>query len=231
VGGRIPVIAGTGANSTREAIELQAFAHKAGADMTLSVVPYYNKPTQEGLYRHFKAIAESVDLPLIMYNVPGRTVCDMTNDTALRLAQVPNIVGIKDATGNLERGADLVRRAPRDFAVYSGDDGTALALMLIGGHGVISVTANAAPRLMHEMCAAAASGDLARARSINNKLLGLHRHLFVEANPIPVKWVLHSMGRIEGGIRLPLTPLSSSFHDLLRGAMEQAELQPAAQPA
>jgi 4-hydroxy-tetrahydrodipicolinate synthase len=231
VGGRIPVIAGTGANSTREAIELQAFAHKAGADMTLSVVPYYNKPTQEGLHRHFKAIAESVDLPLIMYNVPGRTVCDMTNDTALRLAQVPNIVGIKDATGNLERGADLVRRAPRDFAVYSGDDGTALALMLIGGDGVISVTANAAPRLMHEMCAAAASGDLARARSINNKLLGLHRHLFVEANPIPVKWVLHSMGRIEGGIRLPLTPLSSSFHDLLRGAMEQAELQPAAQPA
>ena len=231
VGGRIPVIAGTGANSTREAIELQAFAHKAGADMTLSVVPYYNKPTQEGLYRHFKAIAESVDLPLIMYNVPGRTVCDMTNDTALRLAQVPNIVGIKDATGNLERGADLVRRAPRDFAVYSGDDGTALALMLIGGDGVISVTANAAPRLMHEMCAAAASGDLARARSVNNKLLGLHRHLFVEANPIPVKWVLHSMGRIEGGIRLPLTPLSSSFHDLLRGAMEQAELQPAAQPA
>jgi 4-hydroxy-tetrahydrodipicolinate synthase len=231
VGGRIPVIAGTGANSTREAIELQAFAHKAGADMTLSVVPYYNKPTQEGLYRHFKAIAESVDLPLIMYNVPGRTVCDMTNDTALRLAQVPNIVGIKDATGNLERGADLVRRAPRDFAVYSGDDGTALALMLIGGDGVISVTANAAPRLMHEMCAAAASCDLARARSINNKLLGLHRHLFVEANPIPVKWVLHSMGRIEGGIRLPLTPLSSSFHDLLRGAMEQAELQPAAQPA
>jgi 4-hydroxy-tetrahydrodipicolinate synthase len=231
VGGRIPVIAGTGANSTREAIELQAFAHKAGADITLSVVPYYNKPTQEGLYRHFKAIAESVDLPLIMYNVPGRTVCDMTNDTALRLAQVPNIVGIKDATGNLERGADLVRRAPRDFAVYSGDDGTALALMLIGGDGVISVTANAAPRLVHEMCAAAASGDLARARSINNKLLGLHRHLFVEANPIPVKWVLQSMGRIEGGIRLPLTPLSSSFHDLLRGAMEQAELQPAAQPA
>src|SRR5512145_2954375 len=231
VGGRIPVIAGTGANSTREAIELQAFAHKAGADMTLSAVPYYNKPTQEGLYRHFKAIADSVDLPLIMYNVPGRTVCDMTNDTALRLAQVPNIVGIKDATGNLERGADLVRRAPRDFAVYSGDDGTALALMLIGGDGVISVTANAAPRLMHEMCAAAASGDLARARSVNNKLLGLHRHLFVEANPIPVKWVLHSMGRIEGGIRLPLTPLSSSFHDLLRGAMEQAELQPAAQPA
>ncbi|HEY7759342.1 MAG TPA: 4-hydroxy-tetrahydrodipicolinate synthase [Burkholderiales bacterium] len=231
VGGRIPVIAGTGANSTREAIELQAFARKAGADMTLSVVPYYNKPTQEGLYRHFKAIAESVDLPLIMYNVPGRTVCDMHNDTALRLAQVPNIVGIKDATGNLERGADLVRRAPRDFAVYSGDDGTALALMLIGGDGVISVTANAAPRLMHEMCSAALSGDLARARALNNKLLGLHRHLFVEANPIPVKWVLQSMGHIEGGIRLPLTPLSSSFHDLLRGAMEQAELTPVVQPA
>jgi 4-hydroxy-tetrahydrodipicolinate synthase len=224
VGGRIPVIAGTGANSTREAIELQAFARKAGADMTLSVVPYYNKPTQEGLYRHFKAIAESVDLPLIMYNVPGRTVCDMHNDTALRLAQVPNIVGIKDATGNLERGADLVRRAPRD-------DGTALALMLIGGDGVISVTANAAPRLMHEMCSAALSGDLARARALNNKLLGLHRHLFVEANPIPVKWVLQQMGRIQGGIRLPLTPLSSSFHDLLRGAMDQAGLMPQAQPA
>jgi 4-hydroxy-tetrahydrodipicolinate synthase len=222
--GRVPVIAGTGANSTREAIELQAFARKAGADMSLSVVPYYNRPTQEGLYRHFCAIAETVDLPIIMYNVPGRTVCDMHNDTTLRLAQVPNIVGIKDATGNLERGADLIRRAPKGFAIYSGDDATALALTLMGGDGVISVTANAAPRLMHEMCAAAFAGDLSRARAANNRLMGLHRHLFVEANPIPVKWVLAQMGLIGAGIRLPLTPLSSSFHDLLRGAMEQAGL-------
>jgi len=222
VGGRVPVIAGTGANSTSEAIELQRFAKKAGADMCLSVVPYYNKPTQEGLYRHFKAIAEAVDLPMIVYNVPSRTVCDMQNDTALRLAQVPNIVGIKEATGNLERGSDLIRRAPKDFAVYSGDDATALALMLMGGDGVVSVTANVAPRLMREMCTAAFAGDLTRARALNNKLLGLHRHLFVEANPIPVKWVLKEMGMISAGIRLPLTPLSSSFHDLLCGAMEQA---------
>ena len=222
---RVPVIAGTGANSTSEAIELQAYAKRVGADMTLSVVPYYNKPTQEGLYRHFKAIAEAVDIPMLMYNVPGRTVCDMQNDTALRLAQVPNIIGIKDATANLERGSDLIRRAPKGFAVYSGDDATALALTLMGGDGVISVTANAAPHAMHELCAAAFAGDLARARAINNKLLGLHRHLFVEANPIPVKWVLHQLGRIEAGIRLPLTPLSSSFHDLLRGAMDQAELR------
>jgi 4-hydroxy-tetrahydrodipicolinate synthase len=230
--GRVPIIAGTGANSTREAIELQAFAKKAGADQCLSVVPYYNKPTQEGLYRHFEAVAEAVDIPMIVYNVPSRTVADLHNDTALRLAQVPNIIGIKDATANLERGADLIRRAPKDFAIYSGDDATALALTLLGGDGVISVTANAAPRLMHEICAAAFGGDLNRARSANNKLLGLHRHLFVEANPIPVKWVLQQMGLIRGGIRLPLTPLSSSFHDLLRGAMEQAGLTvPQRQPA
>jgi 4-hydroxy-tetrahydrodipicolinate synthase len=220
--GRVPVIAGTGANSTSEAIELQAFAKRAGADLCLSVVPYYNKPTQEGLYRHFKAIAEAVDIPTLMYNVPGRTVCDMQNDTVVRLAQVPNIVGIKDATANLERGADLIRRAPKGFAIYSGDDGTALPLMLMGGDGVISVTANVAPRLMHDMCAAAFAADLAKAQALNNKLLGLHRHLFVEANPIPVKWVLQEMGMVQSGIRLPLTPLSSSFHDLLRGAMEQA---------
>lgn len=231
VGGRVPIIAGTGANSTREAIELQAFAKKAGANMTLSVVPYYNKPTQEGLYRHFRAIAEAVDIPLIMYNVPGRTVCDMQNDTALRLAQVPNIIGIKDATGNLERGSDLLRRAPKDFAVYSGDDGTGLALMLMGGHGVISVTANVAPGAMARLCDAAFTGDVQRARAINNSLLGLHRHLFVEANPIPVKWVLQRMGRIQSGIRLPLTPLSSSFHDLLKSAMDQAELAARPQPA
>ena len=222
--GRIPIIAGTGANSTREAIELSAFAKKAGADMSLSVVPYYNKPTQEGLYRHFRAIAEAVDLPHILYNVPGRTVADMQNDTVLRLAQVPGIVGLKDATGNMERGAELLRRIPKNFAVYSGDDGTALPLLMLGAHGVISVTANAVPRLMQEMCAAAIAGDVQGARARNNKLLGLHRHLFVEANPIPLKWVLQRMGLIEGGIRLPLTPLSSSFHDLLRGAMEQAEI-------
>lgn len=227
--GRIPVIAGTGANSTREAIELAAFAKAAGASMSLSVVPYYNKPTQEGLYRHFRAIAEAVDLPQIVYNVPGRTVADLHNDTMIRLAQIPNIVGLKDATGNMERGADLLRRIPREFAVYSGDDGTGLALMLLGAHGVISVTANVAPRIMQEMCAAVFAADLTRARACNNKLLALHKHLFVEANPIPVKWVLQQMGLIESGIRLPLTPLSSSFHDLLRGAMEQAGVSAPAQ--
>jgi 4-hydroxy-tetrahydrodipicolinate synthase len=225
--GRVPVIAGTGANSTREAIELSAYARQAGADMSLSVVPYYNKPTQEGLYRHFRAIAEAVDLPQILYNVPGRTVADMQNDTALRLAQIPNIVGLKDATGNMERGAELLRRAPKNFAVYSGDDGTGLALLMLGAHGVISVTANVAPRLMQEMCAAVLAGDFPKARSHNNKLLGLHRHLFIEANPIPVKWLLQQMGLMEGGIRLPLTSLSSSFHDLLRGAMEQADIRAA----
>jgi 4-hydroxy-tetrahydrodipicolinate synthase len=229
--GRVPIIAGTGANSTREAIELSEFAKKAGADMSLLVVPYYNKPTQEGLYRHFRAIAEAVDIPQILYNVPGRTVADMQNDTVLRLAQVPGIVGLKDATGNMERGAELLRRIPKNFAVYSGDDGTGLPLMLLGAHGVISVTANVAPRLMQEMCAAALAGDVAGARARNNKLIGLHRHLFVEANPIPVKWVLQQMGLIDGGIRLPLTPLSSSFHDLLRGAMEQAGITSAAASA
>jgi 4-hydroxy-tetrahydrodipicolinate synthase len=172
-----------------------------------------------------------VDLPQVLYNVPGRTVADMQNDTVLRLAQVPRIVGLKDATGNMERGAELLRRAPRNFGIYSGDDGTALPLLMLGAHGVISVTANVAPRLMQEMCAAALAGDVAGARARNNRLLGLHRHLFVEANPIPVKWVLQQMGLIEGGIRLPLTPLSSSFHDLLRGAMEQAGLAIAGAPA
>lgn len=221
-GGRIPVIAGTGANSTREAIELAAYAGRIGADKSLSVVPYYNKPTQDGLYRHFKAIAEAVDIPQIVYNVPGRTVADLANDTTLRLAQIPNIVGIKDATANLDRGADLLRRKPRDFLVFSGDDATGLALMLLGGHGVISVTANAAPRLMHEMCSAALAGDIAGARDINNRLMGLHRHLFCEANPIPVKWVVQQMGLINTGIRLPLTPLSEAFHEPVRGAMRQA---------
>ncbi|MDH3236328.1 MAG: 4-hydroxy-tetrahydrodipicolinate synthase [Alphaproteobacteria bacterium] len=220
--GRIPVIAGTGANATREAIELAAYAKQAGADMSLSVVPYYNKPSQEGLYRHFRAVAEAVDIPHILYNVPGRTVADLQNDTTLRLAEIPNIVGIKDATANLERGADLLRRKPKEFLVFSGDDATALALMLLGGNGVISVTANAAPRLMREMCAAALAGNVVRAREINNKLLGLHRHLFCEANPIPVKWAVQQMGLIKGGIRLPLTPLAPPFHDRVRDAMRQA---------
>jgi 4-hydroxy-tetrahydrodipicolinate synthase len=218
------VIAGTGANSTSEAIELTRCAKEAGADACLLVTPYYNKPTQEGLYRHFKAVAEAVDIPQILYNVPGRTACDLSNDTVLRLAQVPNIIGIKDATGNLERGTDLILRAPADFALYSGDDASALAFMLLGGHGVISVTANAAPRKMHEMCAAAFRADLPTALAINAKLFGLHQKLFVEANPIPVKWVVAQMGLIGNGIRLPLTPLSAAFHDTLKAAMKQAEL-------
>jgi len=219
---RVKIVAGTGANSTSEAIELAAFAKQAGADLSLSVVPYYNKPTQEGLYRHFRAIAEAVDIPHIVYNVPGRTVADLQNETLLRLAQIPNIVGIKDATANLERGSDLIRRKPKEFAVYSGDDATALALMLLGGNGVISVTANVAPRLMHEMCSAALAGNAAAARELNNRLLPLHRQLFVEANPIPVKWAVAQMGLIQGGIRLPLTPLSAAFHEQVRAAMQHA---------
>jgi 4-hydroxy-tetrahydrodipicolinate synthase len=222
VAGRIPVIAGTGANSTAEAIELAKFARQAGADAHLSVVPYYNKPTQEGLFRHFKAIAEAVDLPLILYNVPGRTVADLANETILRLAQIPGIVGIKDATGNIERGSDLLKRAPASFSVYSGDDATAIALMLLGGKGSISVTANVAPRLMHEMCAAAIAGDLVPAREANFRLLALHRNLFHEANPIPVKWAVQQMGLIGGGIRLPMTSLSPEFHERLRLAMLEA---------
>jgi 4-hydroxy-tetrahydrodipicolinate synthase len=220
--GRVPVIAGTGANATAEAIELTRCAREAGAAAGLSVAPYYNKPTQEGLYQHFKAIAEAVDLPLILYNVPGRTVSDISNDTALRLAQVPGVIGIKDATGNIERGSDLIKRAPDSFAVYSGDDASGMVLMLLGGKGVISVTANVAPRLMHEMCMAALAGDLAQAREINFRLLGLHQKLFVEANPIPVKWALAEMGRIDGGIRLPLVPLSAVHHDTLRAALREA---------
>lgn len=220
--GRVPVIAGTGANSTAEAIELTECAKRAGAAAGLSVAPYYNKPTQEGLFRHFSAIAEAVDLPLILYNVPGRTASDISNETALRLARVPGVIGIKDATGNIERGSDLIKRAPESFAVYSGDDASGMVLMLLGGKGVISVTANVAPALMHEMCVAAMSGDLAKAREINFRLLGLHQKLFVEANPIPVKWALAEMGRIQGGIRLPLVPMSDAFHDTLRSALREA---------
>ncbi|HZN25639.1 MAG TPA: 4-hydroxy-tetrahydrodipicolinate synthase, partial [Burkholderiales bacterium] len=213
---RIPIIAGTGANSTKEAISLARHAQKSGADMSLSVVPYYNKPSQEGLYRHFRAIAEAVDIPHLVYNVPGRTVADIQNETVLRLAEIPNIVGIKDATANLERGAELMRRKPARFRVYSGDDATGLALMLLGGDGVISVTANVAPRLMHEMCKAALTGNVKLAREINNKLLGLHRDLFCEANPIPVKWAVRELGLISGGIRLPLIPLAEDFHGRVR---------------
>ena len=223
-GGRIPVIAGTGANSTAEAIELSESARKSGAAASLSVVPYYNKPTQEGLYRHYRMIAEAVDIPQIVYNVPGRTVADITNDTMLRLAQLPNIVGIKDATGNVERGSDLLRRVPKNFAVYSGDDGSGLALVLLGGHGVISVTANVAPRLMREMCAAALAGDVNKARELNFKLLPPHQKLFVEANPIPVKWALAQMGLIGAGIRLPLTPLSAQFAETVAEAMRHADI-------
>jgi 4-hydroxy-tetrahydrodipicolinate synthase len=226
--GRIPIIAGTGGNSTVEAIELTESAKKAGANACLSVVPYYNKPTQEGMYRHFRAVAERVDIPHILYNVPSRTIADLANDTTLRLAQVPNIVGIKDATASIERGSDLVRRAPKDFAVYSGDDASGLALIFMGGRGIISVPANIAPRQMHEMCAAGLAGDVKRARELNFKLLGLHTRLFVEANPIPVKWAAAQLGLIGPGIRLPLTPLSAQFHDVVRDAMRQAELAPAA---
>ncbi len=221
-GKRIPIIAGTGANSTREAIELASFSKKVGAVASLTVVPYYNKPTQEGLYLHFKAIAEAVDMPHILYNVPGRTVADMSNDTVLRLAQISNIVGIKDATGNIERGSDLLLQAPKNFAIYSGDDASTLALILLGAHGTISVTANVAPKLMHEMCIAALNGEVAKARAINNRLLGLHRHLFVEANPIPVKWAVARMGQMKNSLRLPLTPLSPSAHALVEAAMRQA---------
>jgi 4-hydroxy-tetrahydrodipicolinate synthase len=223
--GRIAIIAGTGGNSTAEAIELTESAKNAGADAALSVVPYYNKPTQEGMYRHFRAIAERVDIPQILYNVPGRTVADLANETTLRLAQVPGIVGIKDATANVERGSELLRRAPKGFSVYSGDDASGLALILLGGKGIISVTANVAPRLMHEMCAAGLAGDVATARELHFKLLGLHTKLFVEANPIPVKWAVAQMGLIGAGIRLPLTPLSQQFHETVREAMRQADVK------
>lgn len=220
-GGRVPVIAGTGANATAEAVELTESAKSAGAAACLSVVPYYNKPSQEGLYQHFSAVAQ-VSIPTILYNVPGRTVADISNETVLRLAALPNIVGIKDATANMERCSDLLRRAPKDFAVYSGDDASALALLLLGGHGVISVTANVAPRLMHELCAAALSGEVVRARAINNRLLPLHQKLFVEANPIPVKWAMAQMGLIGPGLRLPMTPLAAQYHETVREAMCEA---------
>ncbi len=224
VAGRVAVVAGTGANSTSEAIELTAKAKTLGVDACLLVTPYYNKPTQEGLYQHFAAVAAAVDIPQILYNVPGRTSCDMSNDTVLRLAKVKNIVGVKDATGGVERGTDLLLRAPKQFAIYSGDDATGMALMLLGGHGVISVTANVAPKLMHEMCVAAMAGKVKEACEINAKLFALHQKLFIEANPIPVKWVLQEMGLIKSGIRLPMVNCSAQYHDVLRAAMKNAEL-------
>lgn len=224
--GRIPIIAGTGANSTVEAIELSRYAKEVGTDYSLSVVPYYNKPTQEGLYQHFKKIIESVDLPMILYNVPGRTVADISNDTVLRLAQLPGIVGLKDATSDIARSSDLLRRLALankpDFSVLSGNDDTALASLAIGGHGVISVTANVAPKAMADMCHAALTGDFKKARQINQRLLPLHLKLFVEANPIPVKWALQEMAMVESGIRLPLTALSPQHHETVRGALREA---------
>ncbi|MBU3543067.1 MAG: 4-hydroxy-tetrahydrodipicolinate synthase [Burkholderiaceae bacterium] len=226
--GRIPIIAGTGGNSTAEAIELTEYAKKVGADASLQVVPYYNKPTQEGMYQHFKTIAEKVDLPVILYNVPGRTVADMSNETVIRLAQVPGVIGIKDATGNLERGTQLMAglkaTGQSQFAVYSGDDPTALLLMFMGGQGNISVTANVAPKLMHELCVAAMAGDVVKAREIQYRLLPVHKAMFMEANPIPVKWALHAMGKMGSGIRLPLTTLTEPVQVQVRAALKTAGL-------
>ena len=222
---RVPIMAGCGANSTAEAIELAQFARKVGADCQLQVAPYYNKPGQEGLYRHFKAIAEATgDLPIYLYNVPGRTVSDIAHDTVLRLAQVPGIVGIKEATGNIERAQWLIRERPRDFAVYSGDDGTAVALMLCGGQGNVSVTANIAPRLMHELCVAAVAGDARKAMAIQMQLLPLHKHLFVEANPIPLKWAMARLGLCGATMRLPMTPLAAANEPVVEAALRASGL-------
>lgn len=222
---RVPIMAGCGANSTAEAIELARYARGVGADSQLQVVPYYNKPTQEGQYRHFAAIAEAVgDLPLVLYNVPGRTVTDMAHDTVLRLSQVPGIVGIKEATGNIERAQWLIRDLPAGFAVLSGDDPTAVALMLCGGQGNISVTANIAPRLMHELCSAALAGNVRRAMELQFQLMPLHRNLFIEANPIPLKWAMARMGLCGGTLRLPMTPLSPTAEPLVESALRAAGL-------
>jgi 4-hydroxy-tetrahydrodipicolinate synthase len=225
--GRIPVIAGTGANATTEAIELTRCAEKAGANACLLVTPYYNKPTQEGLYLHHRTIAEAVPIPQILYNVPGRTACDLLPETVSRLADIPNIIGIKEATGKLERAREILRLCRDNLDLYSGDDATAMDCILAGGKGDISVTANVAPRQMHEMCAAARAGDVERARGLNDRLMGLHQNLFVESNPIPVKWALTEMGLIKSGIRLPLTPLANQHHETVRQAMRTAGLIPA----
>ena len=217
--GRVPIMAGCGANSTAEAIELTRFAKQVGADCQLQVVPYYNKPTQEGQYQHFRTIAEAVDLPMVLYNVPGRTVADMQHDTVMRLAQIDGIIGIKEATGNIERAQWLIHEAPKGFSVYSGDDGTAVALMLCGGHGNVSVTANIAPKLMHDMCLAAIAGQAQQAMAIQRQLLNLHKNMFTESNPIPVKWAAHRMGLCGPAMRLPMTPLSSHLQPALENAM------------
>jgi 4-hydroxy-tetrahydrodipicolinate synthase len=222
--GRLPIMAGAGANSTREAIELTRFSKEVGAVCTLQVVPYYNKPSQEGIYQHFKAIAEAVDLPVVLYNVPGRTVTDMLPETALRLAQVPGVVGVKEASGNIERAAQLIKHAPAGFSVYSGDDGSAVAMMLLGGQGNVSVTANVAPRLMHELCMAAIAGDAKRAQQLHFRLLSLHKQLFCEPSPAPTKWALHRLGRCLPGLRLPLTPLTAAGQLLVDSALRDADL-------
>ena len=222
--GRVPVMAGTGGNSTREAIELSRYAQQVGADCALSVVPYYNKPSQEGIYQHFKAIAEAVDIPTVLYNVPGRTVADMLPETTLRLAQLPGVVAVKEATGNIERAAWLIKHAPAGFSIYSGDDSTAVALMLLGGHGNVSVTANVAPRLMHELCVAAMAGDVRQATAIHMRLLGLHKHLFSEPSPAPTKWALAQLGRCKNELRLPLLPLTSAGEATVSAALRDAGL-------
>ncbi len=222
--GRVPIMAGAGGNATAEAIELSRFARQVGADCTLQVVPYYNKPSQEGIYRHFRAIAEAVDLPHLLYNVPGRTVADVQHDTVLRLAQVPGIVGIKEATGDIARAAWLVKQAPRGFSIYSGDDSTAVALMLLGGHGNVSVTANVAPRLMHELCIAAVEGDVRRATALHLRLLPLHRELFCEPSPAPTKWALAQLGRCRDVVRLPITPLTDAGQARVRQALADSGL-------
>jgi len=222
--GRVPIMAGAGANATSEAIELSEFAKKVGADCTLQVVPYYNKPSQEGIYQHFKAIAEAVDLPVVLYNVPGRTVADVQHETVLRLAQVPGIVGIKEATGNIERAAWLIKHAPKGFSIYSGDDGTAVALMLLGGHGNVSVTANVAPKLMHELCMAAVKRDTERATAIHMRLLSLHRALFCESSPAPTKWAMARLGLCKAAVRLPIVPLTAAGQATVEAALRDAAL-------
>ena len=222
--GRVPIMAGAGANSTREAIELSRFAKKVGADCTLQVVPYYNRPSQEGIYRHFRAIAEAVDIPMVLYNVPGRTVADMAHDTVMRLAQVDRIVGIKEATGNIERAAWLVKHAPKGFSIYSGDDGTAIALMLLGGHGNVSVTANVAPKLMHQLCMAAIEGQAKRASEIHLRLLPVHRQLFCEPSPAPTKWAMSRLGLCGAAVRLPIVALTSAGQTLVEQALRDSGL-------
>jgi 4-hydroxy-tetrahydrodipicolinate synthase len=222
--GRVPIMAGCGANATSEAIELSRYAQKVGADCTLQVVPYYNKPSQEGIYRHFRAVAEAVDMPHVLYNVPGRTVADVQHDTVIRLAQIPGIVGIKEATGDIERAAWLIKHAPRGFHIYSGDDSTAVALMLLGGHGNVSVTANVAPRAMHDLCMAAIEGDLKRATAIHMRLLSLHKQLFCEPSPAPAKWALSRLGRCRPAVRLPILPLTDGGQALVQQALQEAGL-------